>query len=282
MSLHWGLRLLSGLGMLALLASLTPRIAGADTLITYDLKPLNPSQQYFIYSARPGQTIQDVALVRNGGQHNVTLNLRAADALTPDGGGVVFSRAGQRLTRDGAWLAVTQARLAVGPRRSMVVLFTVHVPRTAAPGQHLAALVLETVTAQRAGAHAAYIGSVAVAVVVNVQGKAHAGLRVCALTFSQTATQSVFALAVQNTGQRFLYPQARITVTGAVHHHSASTPVFPLRLLIGGQSTVYQLTMPWHLTSGPYDISATVFDAGTGVTAIWSRHRIIVRDTARQ
>ena len=39
---------------------------------------------------------------RNGGTQAVTLALRPADALTPAGGGVAFSKAGQRLVGDGA------------------------------------------------------------------------------------------------------------------------------------------------------------------------------------
>jgi hypothetical protein len=116
----------------------------------------------------------------------------------------------------------------------------------------------------------------ATAVVITVAGPTHASLRIRRLSMVQAASEVDFQITVQNTGERFAYPQGTITLTGGQHHRSATLPVMGLKLLIAGATTTYHYSVPGHLSGGQYAIVAVLRDPTTGATATWKTARAVI------
>jgi WxL Interacting Protein, peptidoglycan binding domain len=117
--------------------------------VLYD-PALTATKSYFILAAKPGATIQDRVRIVNTGGKTGTAFLYPVDATTGKTSGAVYlSRSAHR--RDvGAWLSIAQPKVTLAPGQNVIVPFTVHVPRSARPGDHLGAIVAENAQLQKA------------------------------------------------------------------------------------------------------------------------------------
>src|SRR5581483_10549345 len=116
---------------------------------SFALKPLkydpalSATKSYFILDAKPGDVIHDQIRVVNTGGKTGTAYLYPVDATTGQTSGAVYlSRQSPR--RDvGAWIRLSTSPVTLAPGKNAVVDFTIRVPRSVRPGDHLGGIVAE-------------------------------------------------------------------------------------------------------------------------------------------
>ncbi|HEY2043776.1 MAG TPA: DUF916 domain-containing protein, partial [Jatrophihabitans sp.] len=129
----------------ALASPPTPPASGGGV----SLQPLHPdmsdpaSSAYFALHARPGATLRDTVHVTNTSKAAVNLIVSSVDGLTGQTSGAVYANRQDPVREAGTWVtpSVRSFRLVGGASRN--VSFTVEVPGTAVPGDHLAGVAVE-------------------------------------------------------------------------------------------------------------------------------------------
>ncbi|MFE2097347.1 WxL protein peptidoglycan domain-containing protein [Streptomyces sp. PTD9-10] len=100
------------------------------------------ARPYFYLSADPGQTLTDKVAVANKTGRPLTFRLYAADAYnTARDGGFAVRTLKERMRGVGAWARPARSRVTVPGHTTVTVPFTLHVPRSAGPGDHPGAIV---------------------------------------------------------------------------------------------------------------------------------------------
>lgn len=98
---------------------------------------------YYVFHAKPGQTISGRVRVVNTGSATGSARIYAVDATTGATTGASYLTDRTRHTDVGAWTRLSVGRVRLRPRQSKVVDFTVRVPRGARSGDHLGGIVAD-------------------------------------------------------------------------------------------------------------------------------------------
>ena len=98
---------------------------------------------YFAPTVSPGSTWTSELLVANDSAAASPITVYGADGLTGDTSGAVYSNLGQPLQSAGAWVSPKSETLTIRGQGQETVHFSVTVPRSATPGDHLAGIVAE-------------------------------------------------------------------------------------------------------------------------------------------
>ena len=139
----------------AVLASSAGAAEPAPVEASFALKPvmydpaLTATKSYFILALKPGALIKDQVRIVNTGGKIGTAFLYPVDATTGQTSGAVYlSRQSPR--RDVAsWVVLSRSRVTLAPGADAVVPFTVRVPKSARPGDHLGGIVAENSQIQK-------------------------------------------------------------------------------------------------------------------------------------
>lgn len=95
----------------------------------------------FSYGVTPGAAVRDYIAVWNYGNEPLTLNVYAADAINTAQGGFDLLAGGVTSKDAGAWVKVGKSRVTIPRRSKVIVPFTLTVPATVTPGDHVAGIV---------------------------------------------------------------------------------------------------------------------------------------------
>src|SRR5262245_3547841 len=152
-------------------------------LVPQDYDPaLAATQSYFVRVAHPGETFTNSVRVRNVGTQAGTALLYAVDATTGKTSGAVYLDRTKPRPGVGSWVTLGARSVTLGPRESVVVPISVHVPAGARPGDHLGGIVAENAAVTGAtgrGALQIKVRHLTIAAVeVQVPGKTAAALRI--------------------------------------------------------------------------------------------------------
>lgn len=119
---------------------------------TFALKPASTAKLgYFVLPATPGSTVHGKVEVINVGTKAGRTSLYSVDATTGQTSGAVYRSRGEPRRDIGGWIRLAQSTIELGPGRSQVVPFSVHVPSGAAAGQHLGGIVAQRSTQAASG-----------------------------------------------------------------------------------------------------------------------------------
>jgi len=99
---------------------------------------------YFAPTVAPGSTWTSDLLVANDSAAAAQIAVYASDGLTAVGSGAVYSDAFQALHSAGAWIQPRGQVVMVPPQGQVTVPFSVTVPLSATPGDHLAGIVAQS------------------------------------------------------------------------------------------------------------------------------------------
>jgi WxL Interacting Protein, peptidoglycan binding domain len=122
--------------------------------ITYD-PALTATKSYFILVARPGAVIQDRIRIVNTGSRTGTAYLYPVDATTGQTSGAVYLSRQSPRHDVGAWIRLARSTVTLGPGKDAVVPFTIRVPRSVRPGDHLGGIVAENALVATSSGHGA-------------------------------------------------------------------------------------------------------------------------------
>ena len=222
---------------------------------------------YFVRELEGGAVVHDEALVLNSGDVPVTLKVFAADAVTAINGGTSFAQQGQQTNGVSRWLSLDVTEITLEPGEERIVPFTIRVPSDVSPGQYVAGLV---VALEPSGGYLAsggegerqfaarVIRQAGVAVVIEVPGPWLARLEITDAGLVQQDDQgATFVVSVRNTGNVFVKAEGSLLVTDLEGIELASIPL-KMDTVLPGDTTIFHVTYPVHLSDGRYLLDATL------------------------
>jgi len=98
---------------------------------------------YFVLSGQPGTTLSSSVTVINVGSVSGGVTLYGTDGTTGQTSGAVYGTEQTRRTDVGAWIALSQHHLMLGPGQYATVPFQVVIPAGVRGGQHLGGIVAQ-------------------------------------------------------------------------------------------------------------------------------------------
>lgn len=213
------------LGGLVLAAAATPASAAEEPQSSFSIRPMPDGRGYFVFSARPRQTITGRFRIANTGTKPGVAYLYPVDGTTGATSGAVYlSRDAAR--RDvGGWLRLPIRRITLEPRQTKIVRFTVRVPKRVRSGDHLGGIVAEN--AEISGAPASGGGSglnirirrlSIVAVQVNLPGPRLPKLEFDGVSVGAGAGYQILYLTLGNRGNVMVKSKLSVRITGPARH----------------------------------------------------------------
>lgn len=225
-------KFLAGSWMLLLLLALFPAAASANGNLTIIVKNPNPytgNQSWFTYEKKPGEIINDVAVVKNFSDKPLKAHVYAVDATSNDSGSFILRLESENREGVGKWTKLSaEQTITIPPQQSVDFPFQIEVPENIAPGQYFGGIVLEEVgeTPNVVEVAAAAEGTGQVICCTNIMVKTRIGLRIY-LTVPGIINDSVewsgfktvqknrttnFQFEIKNTGNVALEPIATIEI----------------------------------------------------------------------
>jgi hypothetical protein len=189
--------------------------------LTWAVQPANQQgpdgRRWVEHTLDPGQVMVERLAVRNFSDRGTVFSLKAADGYLTDKGRFNMIPSSQKSVDGGTWIRVQQ-KVTVGPRQTVVVPFTITVPRDARPGDHPAGIAA-TVTAT--GGTVAVESRVGFRVMMRVSGTITAALAVDDLTATYRRSWNPFSAGTirisyttTNDGSVAVTGTGRVTTSG--------------------------------------------------------------------
>jgi hypothetical protein len=257
----------AAIGLSVAVASASAASIGGFGVRPAHADPSNPATRaYFIIHARGGSTRHDAAIVTNGGTKPLVLEVDPVDGLTGVTSGVVYANRGVPVHGAGAWVTPTVRRVTVAPRSSTRVGFTVTVPRSARPGDHVAGIAFQALEPTRSGS--SFAVTVVVRTVVGIEfevpGPATPQVRIYSLALGRLPGTTVPSAVVtlEDVGRKLCRPQLAVALTG---QDATTRATQTLGTILPGDRIAYPFRWPGALSEGRYDVSATSTGCGPAV-----------------
>jgi len=263
----WAAALLPG--VLAVLGVAAPDVAAASPEAQgLFAGPCNAGPAgYYTLTLHPGATYTNCINVQNKASTVMPIVAYAADGLTSANSGAVYSNQGAPVHGVGAWMTIPEPRMTLAPLQQRRIAFTIHVPATATPGDHLGAIVVGPVHGQTSsgGVNITVVDRLAIAVLVTVPGPATLSFALDNATIQPLSTTQAASVVVTlgNTGQLLGKPALTVTLRGpGSYDHSDS---LPLSTMLPGDTIPYPFQWKYSIPDGHYRIT---------VTAAWTMNGI--------
>lgn len=246
-----------GLGM-----SAAPALAGPNGGVGYrvDGEPGSIIDRGFItLQASPGGTASGHFFATNSGDTDAQLSVYAADGLTGDTTGIVYSGLGDAKRDAGNWLAPSTRGIYLRADDARRVDFSLKVPSGATPGDHVGGIVLEQ---RRTGGAISQVVRNVVPVLVDVSGPAGTSidLRSALITDLPGTTLPAVTVKMVNTGRRICRPVLSVAMTGPSER--GATVTRELDAILPGDAVPFPLPWPRPLDTGSYVALVTLTGCG--------------------
>ncbi|MHB8490141.1 MAG: hypothetical protein ACYDCS_12730 [Candidatus Dormibacteria bacterium] len=182
---------------------------------------------HFNYALIAGGHISDGVVVENFTDHSIDFSIYGADLRSASGGGLAPAQPNDIMHEAGAWIVISKPRVTIPAHGQLTDNFTLTVPTTASPGEHLGAVV----TSANVGTTPQ--GSVieartALIVVVTVPGSDHPSATLSPLRGSTAVPgQFSFAITLSNTGNLLLTYTGSVAVYDGHGRRVARLPLAP-------------------------------------------------------
>jgi hypothetical protein len=215
---------------------------------------------HFNFALLSGQSISDGIVVENLSDRTLRFHVYGADLVTAAGGGLAPAQPTATMREAGAWIVVSSPVVTIAAHSQFTDTFTLTLPATVSPGQHLGAVVAAAgvgITPQGNPIEA----RTALITVVTVPGISHPSARLGSLTGSVTASGSIgFGITLSNTGNVLLTYAGSVNIVDGDSHHVATIPLAPIHAYVVPNGQV-QLAAVWKEIdpgSNAYRVQATV------------------------
>ncbi len=138
---------------LLLLVLLSPQLVSAIEYRGIGGQPANPrsdnprSNSIFIYALKPGESVKDAVIVRNGTEQTNTILVYPTDSLVSSGGAFACEQKVEDANNVGSWIKMDRTEVELPPQGSETVGFTLTVPKDADVGEHNGCIAIQSGTA---------------------------------------------------------------------------------------------------------------------------------------
>jgi hypothetical protein len=126
-----------------LVSSSTALAAAQVTLTVKNPDPYTGNQSWFVYTKNPGETIEDIASIKNFGDESANVLIYPVDATTSDAGSFILKFEHENQNGIGEWTTVSKSPIAIKPNERIDIPFSIHIPKDISPGQYIGGIVLE-------------------------------------------------------------------------------------------------------------------------------------------
>ena len=257
---------LLGACVLALLG--WPQVVQGEGEVSFNIRPTEADPDkpetfsFFSHEMTPGETLEDAAMVQNGGEVTATARIYAADGITAINGGTTFTHEGVQTHGTVEWLTLASDEITLAPGEELLIPFTISVPSDAPPGEHVAGLVVEGKPADDGGGDTGFAVTVVertgVAVLVDVPGTRSAELEITGVGLNQQDENgAVFIVDVRNTGNISLKGTGLMVIEDGNGTELATVP-FEMDTVLAHDNTSFYVSYPIHLEDGSYQLGATL------------------------
>lgn len=114
--------------------------------------PADPATRaYFKPVIAPGGSLSDEVLVTSTSDAPIQLLVSAVDGLTGQTSGAVYANRQDPVTKAGRWVTPSTSAVTLAPHARQLIAFTVQVPTTAVPGDHLAGIAFQNANPTNSG-----------------------------------------------------------------------------------------------------------------------------------
>jgi hypothetical protein len=229
----------------------------------------NPATRaYFIATVGAGDSFHRQILVSNLGRTPLTVYVYPTDGLTGVTSGSVYGDRSDPLRRAGRWLSPPEATVTLPPRGHRLVGFTVHVPLSARPGDHLAGVAFENTHPSTTPGRFSITTIVreVIGVDLHVPGRAAARGALLGLGLDALAGTSRASVVVSLANRGELMCKPELTVTVAPSGSPGRVVRRPLGTVLAGDAIPYPLPWPAALSPGTYHVSAQMKACGAPVS----------------
>ena len=251
-----------------------PAVSAATNNGGFSVRPgeFNPndpvSRAYFKPILAPGASATRHVVVTNLGSAPLHLLVDPVDGLTGQTSGSVYANRQDPATKAGLWLTPAIRSVTIGARGTASVPFTISVPRSATPGDHLAGIAFQnTATNSSAGSFAVkQIIREVVGVLVKVPGPASKEMSIGTLAL-QSLPGTAFASVIvnlSNAGQLLCKPSLNVSLDGP--NGRSRTVTRALDTVLPGDTIAYPLPWPDSLSAGRYVARASTSGCGPAFT----------------
>jgi hypothetical protein len=214
---------------------------------------------YFDYNLQAESGLSDEALVVNNSAGPVSLKLYAADGATAINGGTAFADSEEDRNGVRSWLSIETSSVDLEAGESVPVPFSVQVPATATPGDHVAGIIVEAPpkAGPGGGIGAAVIERVGVAVVVHVPGPGNESLALGGICLNQETGSNYFEVPVANDGNVLTRAEGTLRL-----EYDDGSEVFQRDVVLGtvlpDDSTQLRMDAPFDPGPGDYVANLTL------------------------
>jgi len=172
---------------------------------------------YFEVTVAAGSTATVYGIVGNVQHQRVAISVVPVDARSGVYGGVSYNLPQQRRKAVGAWMSVSTSKVALDPRKAMVLSVTVHVPAGTPGGQYVGGLTafVPTTTVSgryRRGAAVQLQLRRVVAVVVTVPGPSFGRFEIGSVRLKHRPDAFYLITHIHNTGTILLKGQGHLWI----------------------------------------------------------------------
>jgi len=182
---------------------------------------------HFNFALVAGGHISDAVVIENFTDHAIGFHVYGADLRSTSGGPLAPAQPADVMREVGAWIVMSNPQVSVAAHGQFTDAFTLTLPETASPGQHLGAVVTSAnlgTTPQGSVIEA----RIALIVVVSDPGSVRVSARLSPLRGSTTVpTQVGFTITLSNTGNVLLTYAGSVAVYNDRAHEIARLPLAP-------------------------------------------------------
>lgn len=205
-----------------------------------------PGQSYYKIHARAGRTAREYALVGNAGDRAGRVSVVPVDATSALYGGVAYRLPGQPRRHVGAWTRVSRSKIWLRPGETVVVSFTVHLPKHLKPGQYVGGLTAFVPARHRKSAKLAVLRlqlRVVTAILVRVPGPTRSRFTISHVSVLHQPTGIFAGVRIRNSGSRLLKGHGKLIVRKVGEHAAGIRKPFFVDTMVPHTAITYPI--PW-------------------------------------
>jgi hypothetical protein len=234
-----------------------------------EVNPANPATRaYFVQTVAPGGSFTAHVVVAVAGSQAVDLRVYRVDGLTGTTSGAVYSDRRDRVRRAGRWVRPTVSRVLVAPHSQRAIAFTVHVPRSATPGDHLAGLAFEGAHPRRSAGKFSVTEVIraVVGIEIEVPGPSRQQIRLKGMALQALPGTRIPSVVVSlgDSGGKLCKPYLSVSLAGAGSRQLKVQR--QLDTILPGDYIPFPLPWPRPLAAGSYTANAQASRCGRTAT----------------
>jgi archaellum component FlaF (FlaF/FlaG flagellin family) len=255
--------------LFGLIAPISLVRAAADDMPKLAIIPADGDRLYVDLTLKPGKHQTLAVNLVNGGTVAVRARTYTADVYTMVNGGFAARLDGEQITGPTTWVDFSREDVDLVPGQTVQRDVTITVPKDAAPGEYVAALVIQTADPIKAGGGDLAVNQVlraAIAVAITVPGPRKPELTIGAATYKHTPVVSSVLVGVTNAGNVRLKPKGEVVVTDGAGKEVLRASV-AMDAFFAGDTTEIEVPLPQPLSPGAYSVGLQLTDEQAGAQA---------------